>query len=141
MTAPGPTDRVASVTRVWLQAAPMTLDDMASIGGVGAKKLEKYGEMFLQVITGEAAVPTHPSRRKLAGRDAGNIYDRLLEAQGGLARGPNGADKPMSCSASLLAKVASVKPQDLLAMERLLGDKKTGRFGAAFLDVIIEEGA
>ncbi len=123
------------------ETRPMTLDDMASIGGVGAKKLEKYGEMFLSVITGEAAVPTHPSRRKLAGRDAGNIYDRLLEAQGTLARGAEGTDKPMSCSASLLAKVASAKPQDSVSMERLLGDKKAERFGAAFLDVINEEHA
>ena len=118
------------------EAKPMTLDDMANIGGVGAKKLEKYGEIFLQVITGEAAVPTHPSRRKLAGRDAGAVYDRLLDAQGMLARGPDGTGKPMSCSASLLAKVASSKPADIHAMERLLGDKKALRFGAAFLDVL-----
>lgn len=123
------------------EVRPMTLDDMAGIGGVGAKKLEKYGEVFLQIITGEAAVPTHPSRRKLAGRDAGTIYDRLLEAQGSLARGPKGGDKPMSCSASLLAKVASTKPQNLSAMERLLGDKKAARFGVAFLDVINEGNA
>ena len=118
------------------EARPQTLDEMMSIGGVGAKKLEKYGTVFLEVITGEAAVPTHPSRRKLAGRDAGQIYDRLLDAQGALARGPGGLDKPMTCSASLLAKVASAKPQDLAAMERLLGDRKTERFGAAFLDVL-----
>lgn len=123
------------------QARPQTLDGMASIGGVGAKKLEKYGEIFLEIITGEASVPTHPSRRKLAGRDAGTIYDRLLNVQGELARGPHGADKPMSCSASLLAKVASSKPADFSVMERLLGDKKAARFGAAFLDVINEEGA
>jgi len=123
------------------EVRPMTLDDMAGITGVGVKKLEKYGDVFLQIITGEAAVASHPSRRKLAGRDAGTIYDRLLEAQGTLARGPDGTDKPMSCSASMLAKIASTKPQDLSAMERLLGDKKAERFGAVFLDVINEEGA
>ena len=117
----------------------MSLDEMAGIGGVGAKKLEKYGAVFLQIITGEATVPSHPSRRKLAGRDAGTIYDRLLDVQGQLVRGLSGADKPMSCSASLLAKVASSKPQDVSSMERLLGDKKAERFGAAFLDVINEE--
>jgi len=123
------------------ETRPQSLDEMAGIGGVGAKKLEKYGEIFLEIITGEASVLTHPSRRKLAGRDAGTIYDRLLNVQGELARGPQGTDKPMSCSASLLAKVASTKPADLSAMERLLGDKKAARFGAAFLDVIDEEGA
>jgi len=123
------------------EARPKTLDDMAGIGGVGAKKLEKYGEIFLEIITGEAAAPTHPSRRKLAGRDAGAIYDRLLDAQGTLARGSDGTGKPMSCSASLLAKVASAKPADISAMERLLGDKKALRFGAAFLDVLNGEDA
>jgi len=120
------------------QTRPQTLDEMAHIGGVGAKKLEKYGEIFLQIITGEAGVATHPQRRKLAGRDAGALYDRLLEVQGMLARGPDGLDKPMSCSASLLAKVASVKPSDQSAMERLLGERKAERFGAAFLDVLSE---
>ena len=120
------------------QTRPQTLDEMAHIGGVGAKKLEKYGETFLQIITGEAAVATHPQRRKLAGRDAGALYDRLLEVQGMLARGPDGLDKPMSCSASLLAKVASAKPSDQSAMERLLGARKAERFGAAFLDVLSE---
>ncbi|AXX96467.1 DNA helicase RecQ [Profundibacter amoris] len=120
------------------QTRPQTLDEMAHIGGVGAKKLEKYGETFLQIITGEAAVATHPQRRKLAGRDAGALYDRLLEVQGMLARGPDGLDKPMSCSASLLAKVAGAKPSDQSAMERLLGARKAERFGAAFLDVLSE---
>ncbi|WP_457647187.1 DNA helicase RecQ [Profundibacter sp.] len=120
------------------QTRPQTLDEMAHIGGVGAKKLEKYGETFLKIITGEAAVATHPQRRKLAGRDAGALYDRLLEVQGMLARGPDGLDKPMSCSASLLAKVASAKPSDQSAMERLLGARKAERFGAAFLDVLSE---
>jgi len=120
------------------QTRPQTLDEMAHIGGVGAKKLEKYGETFLQIITGEAAVATHPQRRKLAGRDAGALYDRLLEVQGMLARGPDGLDKPMSCSASLLAKVASARPSDQSAMERLLGARKAERFGAAFLDVLSE---
>ena len=120
------------------QTRPQTLDEMAQIGGVGAKKLEKYGETFLQIITGEAAVATHPQRRKLAGREAGALYDRLLEVQGMLARGPDGLDKPMMCSASLLAKVASAKPSDQPAIERLLGERKAERFGSAFLDVISE---
>ena len=114
---------------------PTNLDDMARVGGVGAKKLDSYGDAFLEVINGEAA-NLHPSRRKLAGRDSGPLYDQLLEVQAGLARGPDGIDKPMSCSASLLAKVASARPDDEWAMTRLLGDKRAERFGAAFLDVL-----
>jgi ATP-dependent DNA helicase RecQ len=53
------------------QTRPQTLDDMARIGGVGAKKLERYGAEFLQVIAGEVAA-MHPQRRKMAGKSEGS---------------------------------------------------------------------
>ncbi|TMM52471.1 DNA helicase RecQ [Sulfitobacter sabulilitoris] len=121
------------------ETRPRTLDDMARIGGIGAKKLESYGSAFLEVITGEAA-QMHPTRRKLAGRETGTLFDRLLAVQADLARGMDGTAKPLSCSASLLAKVAQSKPGDDAAMERLLGDKRAQRFGPAFLDVLREAG-
>ena len=114
---------------------PRNLDEMARIGGVGTKKLDSYGAAFLEVINGEAE-PLHPQRQKLAGRTEGTIYDRLLEVQAGLSRGPEGTDKPMSCSASQLAKVASQKPRDEAALTRLLGDRHADRFGSAFLDIL-----
>ncbi|WP_170419867.1 DNA helicase RecQ [Ruegeria arenilitoris] len=114
---------------------PMTLDEMARIGGVGAKKLDRYGDTFLEVIAGEAQA-LHPARRKLAGREQGDIYDRLLEVQAQLARGPDGIDKPLSCSASQLAKVAQMRPKDERALEQILGDRRAERFAAAFLDVL-----
>lgn len=117
------------------ETRPATLDQMAQISGVGAKKLDRYGDVFLEVINGEA-VPVHPTRRKLAGRDAGEIYDQLLEAQVDLARGETGIDRPLSCSASLLARVASARPNNAGEMKRLLGEKRAERFGAAFLDVL-----
>ncbi|HCW86410.1 MAG TPA: ATP-dependent DNA helicase RecQ, partial [Rhodobacteraceae bacterium] len=76
--------------------------------------------------------------RKLAGRDSGTLYDRLLEVQADLARGGEGHDKPLSCSASLLAKVAAQKPQNEMAIERILGERRSERFGRAFLDVLRE---
>lgn len=114
---------------------PANLDEMARIGGVGAKKLDSYGAAFLEVINGEAEAQ-HPQRQKLAGRNEGAIYDRLLEVQADLSRGPNGTDKPMTCSASQLAKVASQKPRDEVALSRLLGDRHAERFGPAFLDIL-----
>jgi ATP-dependent DNA helicase RecQ len=117
------------------ESRPATLDDMAHIGGVGAKKLDRYGDDFLAVINGEAEA-LHPSRRKLAGRKAAGVYDQLLEAQAELARGPDGIDKPLTCSASLIAKVAEMRPSDEGAMQRILGDKRAERFGTAFLDVL-----
>ncbi|WP_281967256.1 DNA helicase RecQ [Roseovarius nanhaiticus] len=116
---------------------PASLDDMARIGGVGAKKLDQYGDAFLEVINGEAE-QLHPSRRKLAGRPAGSIYDRLNAVQRELARGTGGTDKPLSCGSSLITRVAEQRPRDAAQMARILGDKRAERFGPAFLDVLQE---
>ncbi|MFU8881084.1 MAG: DNA helicase RecQ [Rhodobacterales bacterium] len=121
------------------ETRPGTLDAMARIGGIGAKKLESYGATFLAVINGSVA-QMHPTRRKMAGRSEGAVYDRLLAAQADLARGADGVDKPLSCSAALLAKVAQLRPRDAREMERLLGDKRAERFGPAFLDVLRDAG-
>lgn len=114
---------------------PSTLDTMARVGGVGAKKLERYGATFLEVISG-AVEAVHPARRRLAGRDTAGVYDRLLEAQAELSRGPDGIDKPLTCSASQLAKVAQLQPDDERGLGRVLDDRRVERFGAAFLDVL-----
>ena len=119
------------------QARPKTLDDFAKVGGVGSKKLERYGKDFLEVIAGDVA-ELHPARRKLAGRGEGSLYDRLLAVQADLSRGEDGSGKPMSCTASMLAKVAQVKPRDLGTLERLLGARYAERFGPAFLEVLKE---
>ena len=117
---------------------PATLDDMARINGVGATKLERFGAIFLEVITGAPAADTHPSRRRLAGRDAGARFDRLIEVQNDLARGPEGTEKPVTCSASLLAKVAQLPAPDAASLTRILGERRAERFGAAFLEVLRE---
>lgn len=117
------------------ETRPASLDQMARISGVGAKKLERYGDAFLEVVNGEAA-QVHPTRRKLAGRVSGEVYDQLLEVQADLARGETGIDRPLSCSASLLARIASTRPRDVGEMTRLLGEKRAERFGSAFLDVL-----
>jgi ATP-dependent DNA helicase RecQ len=120
------------------EAKPETLDDFARLPGVGAVKLERYGKDFLEVINGAAEAP-HPARRRLAGRDAGSLFDRLQAAQRDLAHGADGTDKLMSCPAPTLAKLAEQRPRDMGAMERILGARKAERFGPAFLDVLAEE--
>jgi len=117
------------------ETRPTTLDQMSQVNGVGAKKLERYGNAFLEVINGEVA-EMHPSRRKLAGRESGNIFDQLIEVHSQLSRGTNGLDKPLSCSTSLITRVASTRPRNDNEMERLLGNKRAERFGSAFLDVL-----
>ena len=121
------------------ETRPRDLDQMARIGGVGAKKLQTYGAAFLEVINGEAE-QMHPTRRKLAGREAGTVYDQLLQVQADLARGEAGTEKPLSCSASLLAKVAQLREADAGTLARILGERRADRFGPAFLDVLREAG-
>jgi ATP-dependent DNA helicase RecQ len=116
---------------------PKDIDGFARLPGVGAVKLERYAVAFLEVING-ISEEVHPARRKLAGRDAGALFDRLQAAQVRLARGENGLDTFMSCSSSTLSKVAQIKPISVDALERIsgVGSAKATRFGAAFLEEI-----
>ena len=119
------------------ETRPSSLDDMARISGIGTKKLDRFGQDFLQVIAGEVA-HMHPQRRKLAGRQNGVVFDRLLAVQANLARGESGIEKPLSCSAGLLAKVAKLPGSNPEALKQLLGEKRYQRFGEAFLEVLLE---
>lgn len=114
---------------------PDSLDALARINGVGAKKLERYGAEFLSVVTGAHDQP-HPVRRKLAARGAGGLYDALMEAQAGHVRGADGTEKPLSCSAGQLAKLAEMRPTDEAGLARVLDERRVDRFGQAFLDVL-----
>ena len=117
------------------ETRPETLDQMAGIGGVGAKKLDSYGSAFLQIITGDEN-PMHPQRRRLAGREAGTTYDQLMQVQAELTHGTTGLDKPLSCSASLVAKVAALHSPNPNALLEILGERRAERFASAFLDVL-----
>ncbi|QPM91260.1 DNA helicase RecQ [Pseudooceanicola algae] len=120
------------------ESRPQTLDDMAGISGVGAKKLDAYGDTFLSVIAGDVA-PLHPMRRKLAGRDAASLYDRLMQAQADLARGPDGIDKPLSCSNAVIVRIAETRPTDVASLSRILDERRVDRFGDRFLSILQAE--
>ena len=117
---------------------PTTLDQMMGITGVGAKKLESYGAAFLSAITGSAPDAQHPARRKLAGRDAAQIFDRLAAVQLELARGADGIGKHLTCSQTTLRQIAEQRPSTLSELDQIsgMGAAKTERFGTAFLDVL-----
>ena len=122
---------------------PRTLDQVAQVSGVGAKKLESYGRAFLEVIAGAgAAEPVHPARRKLAGTAAASLYDALDAAQRDLARGEDGHDRFLSCTATMLRRIAEVKPKTRADLERIagMGAAKLDRFAETFLSVIAEHG-
>jgi len=116
---------------------PATLDQMAGISGVGAKKLESYGPAFLAAITG-AVETLHPARMRLVGTPEGEVFDRLAEAQLALARGEDGIGKHLSCTHSTLRQIAERRPSTLAELDRIqgMGGQKTERFGAAFLAVL-----
>lgn len=120
---------------------PVTLDDFRRLNGVGDKKLEKFGKVFLAVINGSEPEEMHPARRKLAGRAAGELFDQLKAAQLKLANGPHGSDKPMSCNNATLAKIAGRKPStiDELANVQGMDEAKAERFGEAFLEILSTE--
>ena len=122
------------------EARPTTLDELARISGVGAKKLETYGRTFLETIAGAAAPEVHPARRKLAGREAGAVYDRLQEAAVALARGEDGTQKPLSLTPSALRHVAERRPGSTGELARLPGmdEARADRFGPAFLAILAE---
>lgn len=119
------------------ETRPTNMDELARISGIGAKKLERYGAEFLEVLNG-GSEEMHPRRRKLAARGTGAIYDALMAAQADLLRGPDGTDKPLSCSASLLAKLAERPPHSEDALCQALGDKRAERFGPVFWSVLQE---
>ena len=117
---------------------PATLDAMAQINGVGAKKLDSYGRAFLEVILGAPPPSVHPARQKLAASGQGALYDRLLAAQAALARGADGTDKLISLTAAQLARIADHRPRDGAALARLIGDRAAERFGETFLTILAD---
>jgi ATP-dependent DNA helicase RecQ len=120
------------------ETRPQNMDAMAQVNGVGATKLERYGADFLGVITGDAPAPDHPARRKLAGRDAGPVFDQLMAVQVDLSRGEMGTEKYLSCTHATLRQIAERRPGSLEGLARIsgMGEQKAERFGAAFLDVL-----
>ncbi|MGB0798553.1 MAG: DNA helicase RecQ, partial [Planktomarina sp.] len=99
---------------------PINLDQMAGIGGIGAKKLESYGAEFLSVITG-AVEEVHPTRRKLAGSKAGPIFDQLQACQLDLQYGADGTEKPLSLTTSTLRAIAQRQPETLQSLAQISG--------------------
>ena len=116
---------------------PATLDQMAGITGIGAKKLESYGKAFLEVITG-AVETLHPARMRLVGKPEGALFDRLAEVQLALSRGEDGTGKYLSCTHATLRQIAERRPSTLAELQAIqgMGESKVERFGVAFLSVL-----
>ena len=122
------------------QKRPANRDEMRGVSGVGAAKLEKYGDMFLAVINGEAPDAQHPVRRRMAGRDQASIFDRLQAAQVALVRGHSGLETFLACNSATLARIADQHPTDEAELSGIKGmtDQTTARFADAFLEILQE---
>ncbi|MDZ7906251.1 MAG: DNA helicase RecQ [Cypionkella sp.] len=120
---------------------PQSLDAMMGITGVGARKLENFGAVFLAAITGAAPPALHPARRAVVGTPAADVYDRLQAAQLALSRGADGTGKPMSCDASTLRQIAQRRPSCMADFKQFSGmsEAKIDRFAMAFLTVLAED--
>jgi len=116
---------------------PATLDDMASVSGVGSKKLERYGQTFLTIITGEE-IKLHPIRRKMAGRPEADVFDRLLAAQKVLEKGEFETEKPLSCSTSTLRNIVKRHPNNIEELGQITGMNaaRIKRFGPKFIEIL-----
>ncbi len=114
---------------------PRNLDQMRGVSGVGDAKLARYGALFLAVLNGSAP-GMHPARRKLAGTDAGSLFDRLEDVMFRLRLGDDGIGKPLACSKAELARLAAIRQASLAAIAEVIGAGKAERFAAGFLDVL-----
>ena len=116
---------------------PQSLDEMIGISGIGVKKLESYGQAFLEVILG-APASISPSRRRLVGSDAAPLFDKLAEAQVALLRGEDGTGKYLICTDSTLRQIAERRPASLSELYHVqgMGEQKVERFGHAFLEIL-----
>ncbi|WP_316013828.1 DNA helicase RecQ [Roseobacter sp. HKCCA0434] len=125
-----------------VEAKPRTLDEFGRLPGVGTKKLEKFGRVFLEVITGEAEPEAHPAKIKAAARGDAALIDRLQEIARDLAYGIDGTQKRLDCPMATLARIAEAKPAtpDELARTRGMDDARVERFGPGFLDAIAQGG-
>jgi ATP-dependent DNA helicase RecQ len=117
---------------------PQTLDQFAECHGVGAKKLESFGQEFLEIVAAGPVSLPHPARRKLAGNSGANLFDALAEAQAELTYGLMGTDRYLACAPTTLAKIAETRPRDIAGLERIsgMGALKAERFGETFLACI-----
>lgn len=120
------------------QQRPGSLDEMAKIPGVGAKKLGRYGAAFLEVISGETAEKQHPAKVKLAALGGAELFDMLRRAQAKLARGADGTGKYLSCTNSTLRHLIERRPASLSELAKVpgMGEQKSQRFGPVFLEIL-----
>jgi len=89
------------------------------------------------VITGVETL-VHPTRRKMAGRPEGDVFDQLVARQKELERGAFDGEKRLACSTATLRNIAKIRPKSLEQLAHMTGmnSARTERFGTAFLEIL-----
>lgn len=93
-----------------LRSQPGSLSDMARISGVGARKLERYGQAFLEVLQGTASAPQSPADIR---------HELITLARAGMT--PVQIARQLDCSEkNVYAMLAEAIGQQQLSLEQAL---------------------
>ncbi|WP_417778350.1 DNA helicase RecQ [Stutzerimonas xanthomarina] len=109
-----------------LRSQPATLSDMARISGVGARKLERYGEAFLEALQGTAPLAKSPADVR---------HELITLARAGMT--PAQIARQLDCSEkNVYAMLAEAIGQQQLSLEQALDlpEELLGEIQEAFLD-------
>jgi len=109
-----------------LRSQPASLSDMARISGVGARKLERYGQAFLEVLQGVATVAKSPSDLR---------HELITLARAGMT--PAQIARQLACSEkNVYAMLAEAIGLQQLSLEQALDlpEDLLGEIQEAFLD-------
>jgi len=109
-----------------LRSQPGTLSDMARISGVGARKLERYGQAFLEALQGTAPVARSPADLR---------HELITLARAGMT--PAQIARQLDCSEkNVYAMLAEAIGQQQLSLEQALDlpEELLGEIQEAFLD-------
>ncbi|MCW3150762.1 DNA helicase RecQ [Stutzerimonas stutzeri] len=109
-----------------LRSSPRSLSDMARVSGVGARKLERYGEAFLEVLQGTAVAVKSPSDLR---------HELVTLARAGMT--PAQIARQLDCSEkNVYALLAEAIGQQQLSLEQALDlpEALLGEIQEAFLD-------
>jgi len=109
-----------------LRSQPASLSDMATISGVGARKLERYGQAFLEVLQGSVEVAKSPADLR---------HELITLARAGMT--PAQIARQLDCSEkNVYAMLAEAIGLQQLSLEQALDlpEDLLGEIQEAFLD-------
>ena len=108
-----------------LRSKPTTMDEMARVSGVGARKLERYGEAFLEVLAGaDTPAPVVDLRHELVSLARAGMTPSQIASQLGCS--------PKSAYAMLAEAIAAQQISLQQALD--LPEELLGEIQDAFLD-------